>query len=96
MGTHLYVCEKGGPMVLGIDGTPPHWATCPFSHDGAPCDGAKLDGDAEPFTGGAAVEYRCAAGHARVIRVPAGRSSPESAHCPDCGGTLLSRKAPPA
>jgi hypothetical protein len=96
MGTHLYVCGEGGQMVLGIDGTPPHWVTCPFSHEGARCDGAKLEGDAEPFTGGAAVEYRCAVGHARVLRMAAGRSAPESAHCPDCGGMLLPRTVPTA
>jgi hypothetical protein len=79
MGTHLYVCEKGQPTILAIEGTPPHWATCSFSHEGAPCDGAKLEGDAEPFTGGTAVEYRCVAGHARVLRVPAPHPSPRIA-----------------
>ncbi len=92
MGTHLYMCEEGGSMVLGVSGTPPEWATCPVcakALECAKCEGAKLQGSAEPFTGGASVEYRCVAGHSRTIQIPADRDRPESTHCPDCGGMLL-------
>jgi hypothetical protein len=92
MGTHLYLCEEGGPMILGVDGTPPQWATCPVctkALECAQCEGAKLQGEADPFTGGTTIEYRCSAGHRRTLHIPADREQPESAHCPECGGMLL-------
>jgi hypothetical protein len=92
MATHLYMCDEGGPMVLGVDGTPPKWATCPVctkALECAKCEGAQLQGETEPFADGTAIEYRCAAGHVRVIHLPAGRDLPESTHCPDCDGMLL-------
>jgi len=92
MGTHLYLCDSGGPMTLGIDGTPPRWATCPVCTKSLECErcpGAQLQGEAPAFTPEAQVVYRCAAGHQRVIAVPPGEGRPESTHCPDCDGMLL-------
>jgi hypothetical protein len=79
-------------MVLRVEGTPPAWATCPVcvkALECARCDGAMLQGDAEPFSGGSALVYRCPAGHQRTIHVPADGAVPESTHCPECGGMLL-------
>jgi hypothetical protein len=92
MHTHLYVCEEGGPMVLGVAGTPPLWVTCPIGPKGLECmrcDGARLEGPAEAFSGGVAVAYACASGHQRVLQVPSGIGLPESAQCPECDGLLL-------
>ena len=92
MGTHLYVCEEGGPMTLGVDGTPPKWATCPVgvqALDCARCEGAQLRGEAPSFSGGTSVAYRCASGHGRTLHLPPGTLAPESAHCPECDGMLL-------
>ena len=79
-------------MVLGVDGTPPQWATCPVctkALECEKCEGAKLAGEGEPFTGGTTIEYRCAAGHKRTISIPKDRGVPESTHCPECDGMLL-------
>jgi uncharacterized protein with PIN domain len=79
-------------MVLGVDGTPPQWASCPVcakALECARCEGAQLQGEAEPFAGGTPVVYRCQAGHQRTIMLPEGKTFPESAHCPECGGMLL-------
>jgi hypothetical protein len=92
MGTHLYMCDEGGPMVLGVEGMPPQWITCPVcvkALECARCDGAQLQGDAPPFTEGSSVAYRCEGGHGRTIRLPSGVAPPESVHCPDCGGMLM-------
>ena len=98
MGTHLYLCEGGGPMTLAVDGTPPQWATCPVCVQSLECErcpGAQVQGDAPPFAAASKVLYRCSAGHERMIMLPAGVSAPESAHCPDCGGMLMAVADPP-
>lgn len=92
MGSHLYVCEGGGPMTLAIEGTPPKWVTCPIGAKAlecASCPGAYLKGDAPPFPVAAKILYRCAAGHVRTIMLRAGDRQPESAQCPECEGMLL-------
>lgn len=92
MVTHLYVCENGGPLTIGIEGTPPKWVTCSTSdkaYECTGCSGALLKGSAEPFPVVQTVQYRCAAGHQRAIMLAAGAEKPESAHCPDCDGMLL-------
>lgn len=79
-------------MALGIDGTPPPWATCPVcvkSLECERCPGAQLQGDSPPFATGARLVYRCARGHERGITPAAGAEPPESAQCPDCDGMLL-------
>ena len=91
MATHLYMCESGGPMKLGVDGSPPQWATCPVcvkSLECTKCDGAQLQGTALDFVPGPTYVYRCPAGHERSITVAEGQLQPESAHCPECGGML--------
>ena len=97
MGTHLYMCENGGPITLAVDGTTPLWVTCPTGAKAlecTSCPGAQLQGEAPPFAASSRLLYRCAAGHGRRIMLPAGAAHPESAHCPDCGGMLLAVEAP--
>jgi hypothetical protein len=91
MGTHLYVCDEGGPLVVATPGTPPGWVTCPLGsgYECSRCKGAALQGEAEPFCGGPASLYACAAGHRQVLQTPMGKGLPESAECPECKGTLL-------
>jgi hypothetical protein len=99
MGTHLYICDNGGPMTLAVDGTAPQWVTCPVgvkSLECTSCPGAQLQGEAAPFAAEATLLYRCSAGHERRLMLPAGLGQPESAHCPDCGGMLLLVQAPPS
>jgi hypothetical protein len=79
-------------MKLGIDGSPPKWATCPIcvkSLECTKCEGAQLQGTATDFAPGPTVTYRCPAGHQRAITVSAGDLQPESAQCPDCDGMLM-------
>jgi hypothetical protein len=83
-------------MTVGIDGTPPGWATCPecaAALECTSCEGAKLQGAAAPFEVALTVRYRCARGHERTFTLPEGRQPPESAQCPDCDGMLLPRDA---
>ena len=97
MGVHLYVCDSGGPMALGVDGSPPQWATCPACVKSLECDrcpGAQLQGEALGFTPGAELVYRCAHGHERRITAAVGAEPPESAQCPDCDEMLLLVNAP--
>jgi hypothetical protein len=91
MGAHLYVCESGGPMVVGMDGPPAPWVTCPVctASECSKCDGAQLQGDAPPFEGGTTAAYRCPAGHEKTFVIPPGRGVPESAQCTECGLMLL-------
>jgi hypothetical protein len=92
MSTHLYVCDNGGPMTLGVDGTPPAWATCPVcvtALECTSCQGAQLQGAAQPFKVASSIGYRCANGHLRTLSLPEGAQAPESAQCPDCDGMLL-------
>lgn len=91
MGTHLYICENGGSMVVAMDGMPAPWVTCPECDgiDCDRCDGAQLQGDATAFSEGARAVYRCAAGHEKTLRVPSGAGLPESAQCTECDGMLL-------
>lgn len=91
MVTHLYICEEGGTMTLGIEGSPPKWVTCPICDKAlecTSCPGAQLGGLAPPLTAGVVALYRCAAGHQRRLMY-AGDAPPESAQCPDCDGMLL-------
>ena len=91
MGTHLYLCDKGEPMVIALEGMPPPWVTCPAC-DGIECnrcDGAELQGEAPAFSEGAQALYRCKAGHQKALRAPAGQGLPESAQCTECDGMLL-------
>ena len=91
MGTHLYVCDKGPPMVVATQGAPPRWITCPacatFECDR--CDGAQLEGEAEQFADGRSVLFRCEAGHEKTLRIPASGGVPESASCVECDGMML-------
>ena len=92
MGTHLYLCENGGPMVVATDGTAPQWVTCPVcvkALECSDCPGAQLQGDAPAFPVASTVRYRCSAGHERLIMLPAGMQTPESTHCPDCNGMAM-------
>ncbi len=96
MSTHLYVCDNGGPMTLGVDGTPPLWATCPVcvtALECTSCAGAQLQGAAAPFKVASSIAYRCASGHVRTLSLPLGALAPESAQCPDCNGMLLPEAA---
>lgn len=90
MGTHLYVCENGGPMVVATEGTPPRWVTCPIDStvECARCGGAQLQGEAQAFTGGSSALYRCKWGHGQTLRI-SGVGLPESAQCPVCDGLML-------
>jgi hypothetical protein len=91
MGTHLYVCENGGPMIVATTGAPPRWVTCP-SGTGIECDrcdGAQLQGVAPDFGGGVPFVYRCKSGHEKTLQLPTGMRRPESAHCTDCDGLML-------
>ncbi len=91
MSTHLYVCDNGGPMVIGMDGAAPPWVTCPVCNasECTSCSGAQLRGPADPFEGGTTARFRCAAGHEKTLRIPPGRELPESAQCTECSGMLL-------
>jgi hypothetical protein len=91
MGTHLYVCENDGPLVVATEGAPPRWVTCPTGNgvECNRCEGAQLQGAAKDFGEGEGFVYRCKSGHARTLRLPAGVGRPESAHCPDCDGLML-------
>ena len=91
MGTHLYVCENGGPMVIATEGAPPRWVTCPSGRavDCQRCDGAELQGVGQDFGGGQRFVYRCKSGHEKGLRMPDGVGRPESAHCTDCDGLML-------
>lgn len=92
MGTHLYICENGGPFTVGIVGTPPIWVTCPVcaeTVDCSSCLGAQLRGEAPDFPVVTKVLYRCAEGHERTLLFGADAAPAESAHCPDCDGMLL-------
>jgi len=92
MGSHLYVCDSGGPMTLEIDGSPPKWVTCPVCSKAlecANCPGAQLQGEAPAFPVATKVFYRCPLGHQRTIALRAGDGQPESAQCPECDGMLM-------
>lgn len=91
MGTHLYVCENGGPLVIATEGTPPPWITCPVcaANECGRCDGAKLQGLAEEFARGTSAVFRCSVGHEKEIRVPGGVRLPESAQCVECDAMML-------
>lgn len=98
MRTYLYTCDEGGPMVLGVDGTPPAWVTCPVGLKGLECthcDAAKLVGPAPPFAGGVLVEYRCKSGHSRVLHLPSDTGLPETAQCRECDEMLMPVKQAP-
>ncbi len=96
MGTHLYVCDNGGPMVVATVGPPPRWITCPVctAVECARCDGAQLSGDAQGFAGGAYIVYRCEAGHEKPLRLPVGKDLPESVQCVECDGVMLPTPPP--
>jgi len=91
MGTHLYICDQGGPMTVATEEPPPRWVTCPIcvANECRRCNGADLEGDADEFSEGTSARYRCDSKHERTLRVPAGEDLPESAECPECGGMLL-------
>lgn len=91
MGTHLYVCDSGKPMVIATEGPPPRWVTCPVCNavECQHCDGAQLQGATQDFLGGARVAYRCPVGHEKVLRMPTGGGLPESAQCVECDGMML-------
>jgi hypothetical protein len=96
MGAHLYLCDNGGPMVVATDGAPPRWVTCPACNvvDCNQCKGAKLQGAAPDFAGGASAVYRCEAGHEQTLRMPVGLEVPESAQCVRCDGMMLPQPPP--
>lgn len=94
MGTHLYVCDNGGSMVVAMEGPPAPWVTCPVCEgiECGQCDGAELQGGAQDFAEGVVARYRCAAGHEKTLRVPGGAGLPESAQCTECSGMLLAAR----
>jgi hypothetical protein len=92
MAVYLYRCEEGGGMVLGFDGDPPAWATCPKCAGAAECgrcDGMQLvpgiaPEPAEPLR---TLTYRCPGGHVRAVSF-VDKAQPESLACRECDGML--------
>jgi len=91
MATHVYTCERGGPLVVATDGVAPRWVTCPAGTDVdcERCNGAELQRAAPEFAGGSSALYRCPAKHELTLRTPSGRAVPESAECPVCKGIMV-------
>ena len=93
MAVYLYQCEDGGGIVLGVEGEPPAWATCPACSKAAECqrcDGMQLAPGVTPEVSGPlrSRTYRCAAGHAREVTFVDG-AQPESMACGRCDGLLM-------
>ncbi len=65
MGTYLYLCDEGGPLVLGVDGTPPGLGHVSGLREGARVRALRrreASGRESAVRGGTAVVHRCAAG----------------------------------